>query len=180
MPFFIDVISPRTLLALFVDISMRLSFTYSCWKRRNTFVFQNQLSDATNLLQIGCYWAKHYDSPNQTSLHPLIVQWETPPQHWICLNTDGAVSQVSGNGSIGGILRNSAGDYIFGYTRKIRIVDVLQAELWSILIGLRLASNLGYGHVIVQSDNYDAITLLSPPLISTPHSLVCSISMLLE
>ncbi|KAK8718401.1 hypothetical protein V6N13_045636 [Hibiscus sabdariffa] len=53
-----------------------------------------------------------------------------------------AVSQVSCNGSIDGILRNSAGDYISDYTRKIRIVDVLQAKLWSILIGLHLALNL--------------------------------------
>ncbi|KAK8656464.1 hypothetical protein V6N13_098414 [Hibiscus sabdariffa] len=43
--------------------------------------------------------------------------------------------------------------------------------------GLQLALNLGYGHVIVQSDNSDAVTLLSPPLISTPHSLMRSISM---
>ncbi|KAE8705924.1 L-type lectin-domain containing receptor kinase VII.1 [Hibiscus syriacus] len=40
--------------------------------------------------------------------------WVKPPTGWFCLNTDGAVSSVTGSSSIGGAIRVSSGDWLPG------------------------------------------------------------------
>ncbi|KAL4354245.1 hypothetical protein GQ457_06G016820 [Hibiscus cannabinus] len=135
------------------------SILWQCWKRRNDFIFRRILSDVDNLLHLGSHWAILYDSPSAVSASPLLVRWKPPPQHMVCLNTDGAVMRNSGVGSIG---------------------DALQAELWAISIGLDLALRLGHTHLLVQCDNYDVVTLLSHPTLPSPHPLVRSILQVLS
>ncbi|KAL4298012.1 hypothetical protein GQ457_12G025440 [Hibiscus cannabinus] len=156
------------------------SILWQCWKRRNDFIFRRILSDVDSLLHLGSHWAILYDSPSAASASPLLVRWKPPPQHMVCLNTDGAVMRNSGVGSIGGIFRDYNGAYLFGFVKKIGVVDALQAELWAISIGLDLALRLGHTHLLVQCDNYDVVTLLSHPTLPSPHPLVRSILQVLS
>ncbi|KAL4346274.1 hypothetical protein GQ457_17G023140 [Hibiscus cannabinus] len=66
------------------------------------------------------------------------VSWQPPQQGWFCLNIDAAVKAVTNMGSIEGIIRGSSGEWIIGYTKQIGHVSPLQAELWSILVGLEV------------------------------------------
>lgn len=52
---------------------------------------------------------------------------------------------------MGGLIRDDCGKWVRGYARKVGFCSVLEAELWGIVEGLRLAWNLGFRRVEVES-----------------------------
>ncbi|KAK8659731.1 hypothetical protein V6N13_029925 [Hibiscus sabdariffa] len=70
--------------------------------------------------------------------------------------------------------RYFSGNFISCFTKHIGILDVLQTELLDIFQGLKLAWSCGNKHIVLQSDNAEAIGLLSLPSPSCPHLLVSS------
>ncbi|XP_038992137.1 uncharacterized protein LOC120115510 [Hibiscus syriacus] len=83
--------------------------------------------------------------------------WSPSDENSVCLNTDGALSQLTKTGSVGGLLRNSA---------------VLEVELWAILEALQVPWQRDAKRVLVQTDSSDTHDLLSPPSIGSPFALV--------
>ncbi|KAE8714245.1 30S ribosomal protein S1 [Hibiscus syriacus] len=63
----------------------------------------------------------------------------------------------------GGVLRNSNGDWIFGYYRKIGRCSTYQAEMWAVLDGLHLVWSLGFKDVVVEIDNSEVVRRLNSP-----------------
>ncbi|KAK9007145.1 hypothetical protein V6N11_050978 [Hibiscus sabdariffa] len=73
---------------------------------------------------------------------PLIASqlfWKAPEQGWVCLNVDGAVLLQSGLGAIGGLARDSVGDWLVGFSKPVGHSDALHTELWAIYTGLKFA-----------------------------------------
>ncbi|KAK8593330.1 hypothetical protein V6N12_045413 [Hibiscus sabdariffa] len=63
-------------------------------------------------------------------------------------------------GSVGGVIHGPTGEWIIGYTKQIGHVSPLQAELWSILVGLEVAWSMGVEQLQVQTDCKQASTLV--------------------
>ncbi|KAK8665055.1 hypothetical protein V6N13_005230 [Hibiscus sabdariffa] len=79
---------------------------------------------ADTILNRAITWARYYSGIRQqnSSLVPIRcdpIQWKYPEPEWICLNVDGEVSIVTGTGSIGGLLRDYAGSWIFNFQKGI-------------------------------------------------------------
>ncbi|KAE8663142.1 hypothetical protein F3Y22_tig00113096pilonHSYRG00099 [Hibiscus syriacus] len=70
---------------------------------------------------------------------PELIQWKPAPVDWCTLDSDGAVHNSSSLGSVGGLIRNNAGDWIVGFNKSVGVTTPLQAELWGIFEGLNLA-----------------------------------------
>ncbi|KAK8531675.1 hypothetical protein V6N12_053140 [Hibiscus sabdariffa] len=66
-----------------------------------------------------------------------------------------------GIGSVGGLFCMNNGSWISGFNKTMEIADLLQTEVWGILLGLRLAWENGFEKVLVQSDNKEAIKRLN-------------------
>lgn len=66
------------------------------------------------------------------------LNWEKPPQGWIKLNVDGASQHNPGEASAGGILRDEQGSWLAGFSANIGKASNVAAELWVILLGLKL------------------------------------------
>lgn len=66
------------------------------------------------------------------------------------------------NGTIGAgvVIRNSTGEWIHGCTHYIGSGEILQAEVWGIFIGLKMAMELHIQKIEVESDSVLAINLL--------------------
>ncbi|KAL4273846.1 hypothetical protein GQ457_13G009080 [Hibiscus cannabinus] len=146
------------------------------WKRRNAFVFSGIKEDSSTLLHHSKHWAHLYNdsSSSRPHLSPFVC-WEPPPSDWVYLTIDGVVSQVSGRDSIGGIFHDSMSSFLSWYFKKVDFVDAPQAELWAILVGVRISWNLDFDYVLIQSDSVEAITLLSHPHQYSPHVIIHSI-----
>ncbi|KAK8556750.1 hypothetical protein V6N12_003145 [Hibiscus sabdariffa] len=154
------------------------------WKRRNAFVFTGKCLPLSDIYRISIVWASHFadsipDVSVATHATDDFVQWVAPAHDWVCLNTDASVSLPDHLGSLGGVLRGSSGDWLRGYRQSVGVVPPLNAELWSILVGLQLAFSMGFSRVQVQSDSSAAIRLILDPMAANSvSSLVRRISSL--
>ncbi|KAK8983084.1 hypothetical protein V6N11_057842 [Hibiscus sabdariffa] len=62
-----------------------------------------------------------------------LVSWSPLEQGCCKLNTDGARHPMDGMASCGGLLRDTAMNWIFGFTKAISVCSVVEAELlWGI------------------------------------------------
>ncbi|KAL4378119.1 hypothetical protein GQ457_02G027990 [Hibiscus cannabinus] len=141
------------------------SLLWQLWKRRNDFVFTGTCLPLVEVYKIGFAWATHFAEAiivDRSRAAPMTtyLQWAPPALGWVCLNADASISPITGIGSIGGVLRNATGTWICGYKKCVGVVSILQAELWSVFVGLQVARSSGVACLIVQSDSSHAIKLL--------------------
>ncbi|KAL4325050.1 hypothetical protein GQ457_11G008270 [Hibiscus cannabinus] len=160
------------------------SLLWQLWKCRNDFSFTGTCLPLDEVYKIGFAWATRFaeaiivDRPRAAHMHTYL-QWEPPTSGWVCLNVDASISPLTGIGSVGGVLRDAAGAWICGYQKCVGKVSILQAELWSVLVGLQVVRSFDYTRVQVQSDNSHAIKLLlDSSTIDKSMPLVCAIGLL--
>ncbi|KAK8502792.1 hypothetical protein V6N12_073277, partial [Hibiscus sabdariffa] len=105
---------------------------WQLWKRRNDYVFTDTCLPLVAIYKIGLTWAKHFAEINAAARSL-------------------AASMVSGC---------SSGTWIRGYQKCVGVVSILQAELWSVFVGLQVARSYGVDRLLVQSDSSHTIKLL--------------------
>ncbi|KAK8494734.1 hypothetical protein V6N12_076186 [Hibiscus sabdariffa] len=132
---------------------------------RNDFVFTDTCLSLVVVYKLGLAWAKHFAGSNEVDrvpTTPLVtyLQWTPPAPGWVCLNADASFSPTTGIGTVGGVLRSSSSTWISGYQKCVGVVSILQAELWSVFVGLQVARSSGVDRLLVQSDSSHAIQLL--------------------
>ncbi|KAK2409443.1 TMV resistance protein N [Trifolium repens] len=69
------------------------------------------------------------------------------------------LTQYGNLASCGGVLIDDSGNFLYVFASKLRPCVVLEAELWGILIGLKMAWNRGL--IKVFSDSLNVVTLLN-------------------
>ncbi|KAK9019067.1 hypothetical protein V6N11_034106 [Hibiscus sabdariffa] len=80
-------------------------------------------------------------------------RWLKPPDPFIKANTDGGKSSALGRSFCGGVARNSAEDWCFGFAKFIGVCSVLDVEVWGAYLGLSLAWEKGFQLVILELDS---------------------------
>ena len=60
----------------------------------------------------------------------------------------------------GGIIRDEKTNFIQAYSRRMASCSILEAKLWSIFYGMRLAEDCGVQHIIMESDSAEAVNHL--------------------
>ncbi|KAF7831717.1 ribonuclease H [Senna tora] len=95
----------------------------------------------------------------------LAIIWRTrevpPDLGWVKLNVDGMGNEASKVAGCGGVCGGVEADFLRGFVQNLGDCNVLSAELWAILSGLRLLWNGGYKKVMVDSDSMDAVRLIN-------------------
>ncbi|KAL2341042.1 hypothetical protein Fmac_008982 [Flemingia macrophylla] len=95
---------------------------------------------------------------------PIWCTWRCPPSGWVCLNTDGSVFQNhrSGynGGACGGLVRDSSGCFLGGFSVNLGPTSVTLAELSGVVHGLKLAWDLGCKKVKVDIDSGNALGMI--------------------
>ncbi|KAK8564027.1 hypothetical protein V6N12_036159 [Hibiscus sabdariffa] len=150
----------------------------AAWKNRNDAVFAASSASVESVLSRGIAWAQYYYDgwlvPTPVVNSSLaFAPWSNPELGWPCLNVDGAISLNIGKVKIGGLLRDNVGNFLFGFSKFIGCANSLQAELWSLYIGLQLAWDYGVEFLQVQTDCKQVLQLLQHP-----HVESCSISLM--
>ncbi|XP_075659165.1 uncharacterized protein LOC142629055 [Castanea sativa] len=129
---------------------------WSLWKNRNSTVFDNSVPNLT-LERVCLSQAKeyHFCVSKVKQVTPKIaipIKWTKPFPGWHKLNTDGASLGNPGKADGGGLIRDSEGRCIRGYSRSIGHTTSVMAKLWALKDGLNLAIQLGIGYLEVELD----------------------------
>ena len=91
------------------------------------------------------------------------VKWIKPGQGCTKLNMDGAVFGDPRKAGGGGLLRNSEGDWIAGFTRKLGSMYNIMAKLWALKEGLSLGRQLNLTNLNIEVDTIVLVHLLTNP-----------------
>ncbi|XP_024626908.1 uncharacterized protein [Medicago truncatula] len=91
-----------------------------------------------------------------------MVRWNNNDTNCIILNVDGSCLGELIRAGFGGVIRNSAGFFISGFSGFIAATtDILLAELTAIHRGLLLAVQLGIEEMVCYSDSMLSVKLLT-------------------
>ena len=71
----------------------------------------------------------------------------------------------------GGVIRDSQGQWIMGFCKSLGLQTIIEAELYAIMLGLRMAQKLGLQQIMLYSDSLDAINIIMRDCCYDDHPL---------
>ncbi|VVA35374.1 PREDICTED: ribonuclease [Prunus dulcis] len=147
-------------------------FLLFIWKWRCKVVFdQKFLLHADPHLLIYQYAFEWFSACNPMAILPersvVLLHWMAPLPGVCKVNTDGSRINSSGLIGAGGLLRDSCGNWIKGFSVNLGYGSVIEAELWGIFWGLSMAWDAGFRTVEIECDATSAMALLKSPIVST-------------
>lgn len=89
-----------------------------------------------------------------------VVKWERPADGWYKVNSDGAVRTGDGVAASGGVIRDSHGRWLRGFSRSIEICSVMETEAWVVYDGLVQAWQMGGRRVVLEIDSATLVQML--------------------
>jgi L1 cell adhesion molecule like protein len=111
-------------------------------------------------------WVHQYQQANISHVATQVsykevahIGWKRPEGDWIMLNTDGA-SRGNSVAGCGGLLRNSNGQWLGGFSHHLGSCNAYLAELWGVLDGLKLAYDRGFKKIALHIDSYVVVQTL--------------------
>ncbi|KAJ1424210.1 Ribonuclease H domain [Sesbania bispinosa] len=102
----------------------------------------------------------------------VLINWTCPPKGFYKLNIDGYVGNNSSTASCEGLLRDDNGDFVEGFVCNLGISSTLQAELWGILHGLKMAEKKRIVNLIVNTDSKTSVQLINNRVPNTHHCFI--------
>ncbi|CAL8088163.1 unnamed protein product [Prunus armeniaca] len=103
---------------------------------------------------------------------PVSLVWEPPDFGYFKLNVDGSRKPATGAIGADGVIRNSDGEWIAGFTVNLGTGQILDAEIRGLAFGLKLAVDRGIPNLIVEMDSTTTVHLIQSPDIINFHPLV--------
>ena len=98
------------------------------------------------------------DSLGSAPRRDHLCRWQPPGVGCVKLNTDAVCKLPMYLAAAGGLIRDNLGRWLLGFMYNIGACTPLEAELWAILEGLRVAWNAGYRNVLLEADSQQAIS----------------------
>ncbi|KAM1608239.1 hypothetical protein ACFX13_020844 [Malus domestica] len=92
------------------------------------------------------------------------VRWSPPPPHFFKVNVDASWSSSSSSGFVGVVIRADGGNFVAARRELISASSVASAEALALVKGCELATVLGLGCIIVESDSQESISALTASL----------------
>lgn len=89
-----------------------------------------------------------------------MLRWIPPTVGYVKLNFDGSSIRECGIGGCGGLIRDSSGKWVTGYTKSLGYCNAYIAELWGVYEGLCLAKARGLVNILVELDSLQIVGLL--------------------
>ena len=134
------------------------------WKNRNQAVFKRRPLNPRLAKSISDYALEFFFCAGPTNgirnQVTNLVKWVRPECGWMKLNTDGSALGNPGIAGGGGVIRDWAGNWVAGFSRKIGVATSLVAELWAIRDGLMLCIDRRLTMVEVESDAKVVVDML--------------------
>ncbi|CAL9021386.1 unnamed protein product [Prunus brigantina] len=164
------------------NLPWTLVFTASmwhCWKWRCNSIFNPGYEPPPNphhtILQFSSEWLDANNVVNAKPTREVIqVRWSLPTLGNFKLNVDGSCKTDSWKICAGGLLRDSNGAWICGFSANIGIGNIYEAELWSLFRGLHMAWDKGIRSLDIECDSLSVVSLIAQAC-NHAHPLFCLI-----
>ncbi|CAL9005467.1 unnamed protein product, partial [Prunus brigantina] len=161
------------------DVPWSTVFVFTCWHLwcwRNKHVFQNEDTVIFSPRQVICgaaqEWIKSTSNRtirvNKVQIH---VAWEPPRPGQFKLNVDGSRRSVTRCIGAGGVIRDPFGDWVSGFAVNLGKGQVLEAKIWGLFFGLKLAIEKGISSLIIEMDSAIAVNLCQNSSMLALHPL---------
>ncbi|KAE8713526.1 hypothetical protein F3Y22_tig00110206pilonHSYRG00050 [Hibiscus syriacus] len=151
-----------------MNVNWDIRFAVYCWhiwKQRCNILFDPNYVEREEFIYRCDSFVDKVMNANVSNANPSpsmsrnILSWTRPPTGWIKGNLDGAVRTCNNMAVVGGILRNSKGEWVFGFTRSIGRCSILIAELWGVHDLLLHTWRLGIRHIELETDNLEVMKI---------------------
>ena len=137
------------------------------WKQRNQCVFTSRGHNPNLGKTIALLASEFFLCAAQPRSHKRMVtkriRWEKPDQGWLKLNTDGSWNAPLGSAAGGGVIRDSLGNWVVGFARKLGSANSFTAEVWALRDGLMLCLQRNFSAIIVEIDAKALVDALNSP-----------------
>lgn len=90
----------------------------------------------------------------QVTQRQISISWVPSDERWVKLNTDGSFRAASHSTSCGGVIRDSSGRWLAGFTANMGTSNCVLAKIWRVFYGLQLAARGGFKKVVVEADTW--------------------------
>lgn len=152
---------------------------WSLWFERNQVVFNNKIKDWEDVIirarRLGENFFTTEHVPNSFDLQQSLCHfWRPPPVDFIKVNVDASVTISADSYGVGLVGRDSNGQVLFAEGRCYSgSVSSFVAELRAVEEGLKMTFNLGYDHMVLESDALQVINAIHdfPPLSADGHMI---------
>lgn len=104
----------------------------------------------------------------------LGIRWIPPPTGMVKLNIASSLKVLKQLATAGGIFRDHNGNWLEGFSIKFVISEILQAKMFAVREGLRLAVEKGLTDIIVETDSKEVVQLIHHADASS-HPLAASV-----
>lgn len=149
----------------------KVIFPAACWviwKARNAIVYANASFQPRVVAKQAISMALEFVTLNTSfktnNAVTTLIGWSPPLNGFFKLNTDGAAAKNPGSAGAGGVIRNSAGNFVKGFSRNIGFASSFAAELWGLRDGLQLAVDLNIKNLIIEIDARAVINSITKPM----------------
>ena len=154
---------------LYQQLPWNIYFSFLCWHSwlaRNECIFKNHSSSQHRIVHKMIQAAIEFfylANPIKLVRHgiPQLIKWLAPTDPFTKLNTDGSVVDNLGKVGVGGLLRDSSGSWVFGFSLSMGIATNNMAELGAVRQGLTLVWNLGFKFIQLEIDSVIALSWLT-------------------
>ena len=138
---------------------------WNLWIQRNRKAFKQQAPNP-NLVKVVEMQAQEFlycvvEPSIEKARHVKQVRWLKPIEGWLKWNSDGLVISTSGLSGCGGLIRDSAGQWVIGFVKSINVNSSIAAKLWALREGLILCIECEAHVVGIELDAFAAISLVA-------------------
>ena len=107
---------------------------------------------------------------NSRTFRRISVAWEPPSEGFVKLNVDGGCTGELGSITAGGVLRDHSKIWLGGFVLNKGTGSALEAEVWGLFEGLKLAWMKGFRNLVVETDSKTVCQLMDKST-NTNHPL---------
>lgn len=112
------------------------------WNNRNKNIFEN-ITETPNpykiISQAAVYFYIIQKEITKAQTRSIYFKWRPPPGGYYKLNTDGSSQGTPRRNCLGGVIRNSAGNWIVSFTGSRQAGNSTHMEICALLTGLQIA-----------------------------------------
>ncbi|KAK5812352.1 uncharacterized protein LOC108458715 [Gossypium arboreum] len=109
-------------------------------------------------------WMRSYYPTLKAMLHSSSIaidpKWSAPKSGWVKINIDGTVSLSCYSSTIGGVIRDTDGNWLCGYSMSLGKDEVFRIEARFMLEGLQVAWDKSDRQFELESDNVLLVELI--------------------